>query len=48
MRELVEVIAMLLKWWFGKSESDRQELVAAINKRQEGWKSESPTDIFGN
>jgi len=43
---LIEILGLLLKWWVSRGADKHADLIAAIQKRQDGWKNENG-DIFG-
>ena len=47
MKEFLDILTLLVRWWFGRTEAAKAALVETINRKSEGWKNESPTDIFG-
>ncbi len=44
--ELLALLGRVIVWWVTRDERNRAELIARINRRQEGWKDENG-DIFG-
>jgi hypothetical protein len=44
--ELFSILGRVIVWWITKEDRNREAVIAAINRRAEGWKNENG-DIFG-
>jgi hypothetical protein len=45
--ELLSILGRVVVWWLTKNDRNREAVIAAINKRHEGWQNENG-DIFGS
>jgi hypothetical protein len=45
--ELFSILGRVVVWWLTKNDRNREAVIAAINKRHEGWQNENG-DIFGS